>query len=96
MLLRCSFLKFLYGCSLKDFPILPREAPEAAAAVPGLSSVIKCMSMPYFDRAVLEFILWKPDNEVDMEDNEDEEEEEEEEEEEDVEYFSDYDDQEYF
>jgi hypothetical protein len=27
-----------------------------AAAVIGLRSVIKCMSMPYFDRAVMEFI----------------------------------------
>jgi hypothetical protein len=32
-------------------PMLPH-----AAAVIGPMSVIKCMSMPYFDRAVMEFI----------------------------------------
>jgi hypothetical protein len=51
MSLRRNFLMFLHGCNLHDLPMLPH-----AAAVIGPSSVIKCMSMPYFDRAVMEFI----------------------------------------
>ena len=51
MSLRRNFLMFLHGCHLHDLPMLPH-----AAAVIGLRSVIKCMSMPYFDRAVMEFI----------------------------------------
>jgi len=36
---------------MHDLPMLPH-----AAAVIGPRSVIKCMSMPYFDRAMMEFI----------------------------------------
>ena len=51
MSLRRNFLMFLHGCHLHDLSMFPH-----AAAVIGLRSVIKCMSMPYFDRAVMEFI----------------------------------------
>jgi len=51
MSLRRNFLMFLHGCHLHDLPMFPH-----AAAVIGPRSVIKCMSMPYFDRAVMEFI----------------------------------------
>jgi hypothetical protein len=51
MSLRRNFLMFLHGYSLHDLPMLPH-----AAAVIGSRSVVKCMSMPYFDRAVMEFI----------------------------------------
>jgi hypothetical protein len=51
MSLRRNFLMFLHGCNLHDLHMLPH-----AAAVIGLRSVIKCMRMPYFDRAVMEFI----------------------------------------
>jgi hypothetical protein len=47
MSLRRDFLMFLHGCML----------PHAVAVI-GPSSVIKCMSMPYFDRAVMEFIYY--------------------------------------
>jgi hypothetical protein len=55
MLLRRNFLMFLLGCNLLGFQILPH-----AATVIGLRSVIKCLSMPYFDRAVMEFIFEVP------------------------------------
>jgi hypothetical protein len=54
MSLRRNFLMFLHGCNLHDLPMLPHTA-----AVIGLRNVIKCMSMPYFDRAVMEFIHYK-------------------------------------
>ena len=49
--LRHNFLMFLHGCNLRDLMILPQ-----AAGVIGLRSVVKCMSIPYYDRSVMEFI----------------------------------------
>ena len=48
MLLRRNFLMFLHGCNLHG-------APHASVVI-GPRSVIKSMSMPYFDRALMEFL----------------------------------------
>jgi hypothetical protein len=55
MSLRRNFLMFLHGCNLHGL-LIPHAATAAAAAVIGPTRVVKCMSMPYFDRALMEFI----------------------------------------
>ena len=60
--MRLNFLKFLHGCNLHSLPTI--SSSTHAAAVVGLKSVIKCMTMPYIDRAFMEFIyhtsVWRP------------------------------------
>ena len=55
ILLRLNFLLFLNGCNLHGMTMLPK----ATAAIE-MKSVVKCFGMPYFDRAVLEFIHYIP------------------------------------
>jgi len=50
MSLRRNFLMFLRGCNLHDLPM-----PDHAEVI-GPKSVIKGLTMPYFDRALLEFV----------------------------------------
>jgi hypothetical protein len=47
MFLRQGFLMFLSGCGLRD---------TASTTSSSVMSVVKCFTVPNFDRAVLEFI----------------------------------------
>jgi len=49
-MLRINFLNFLYGCNLHTLPAHPH------AEVDGPKNVKKCFFMPFFDRAIMEFI----------------------------------------
>jgi len=73
MSMRLNFLKFLHGCNLHGLPTT--TSSTHAAAVVGLKSVIKCMTMPYIDRAFMEFIYhtsdWKPTKDYDSDDDSD-------------------------
>jgi len=50
---RRSFLMFLYGCNIH---MTSTSSSSSSSLVEG---VIKCLRIPYFDRAVMEYIYYK-------------------------------------